>query len=95
MTTRASDVMTIKIMWNFVTFTPVACYMTSDIKNFYACTPMDSHKFVRMPINLISQAFIDEYYFLHKAQNGYVYMHIIKGMYGLPQACMIANKLLK
>ncbi len=54
---------------------------------------MDRHEFMRMPINLIPKAFIDKYDLLPKAQNRYVYMCIIKEMYGLPQAGMLANKL--
>ncbi len=39
---------------------------------------------------------IIEHYSLHnKALNDYVYMEIRKGMYGLPQAGILANKLLK
>jgi hypothetical protein len=30
-----------------------------------------------------------------KVPNGYVYMEIRKGMYGLPQAGIVTNKLLK
>ncbi len=72
-----------------------ARYMTADVKFFYLCTPMDRHEFMRMPINLIPQAFIDEYDLSLKVKNGYVYLRIVKGMYGLPQAGMLANKLLK
>ncbi len=56
---------------------------------------MDRHKFMWISIELIPQAFIDEYNLLSKVQNGYVYMQIIKGMYGLPQAGMLAKNFLK
>ncbi len=56
---------------------------------------MDRHKFIHMPNNIIPQAFIDEYNLLPKSKNGCVYMRIIKEMYGLPQAGMIANKVVK
>ncbi len=56
---------------------------------------MERHEFMQMPIELITQAFFDKYNLLPKVQNGYVYMQIIKGMYGLPQAGMLGNKLLK
>ncbi len=69
--------------------------MTADVKKIYLCTPMDRHKFMRMPIDLIPQGFIDEYDLRPKVKNGYVYLQIVKGMYGLPQAGMLANKLLK
>ena len=48
-----------------------------------------------MPINLIPQEFIDLYDLGSKVKNGYVYIEIQRGMYGLPQAGILANKLLK
>ena len=50
---------------------------------------------MRMPIKLIPQEFIDLYDLNTKVKNGYVYIEIQKGMYGLPQAGILANKLLK
>ena len=50
---------------------------------------------MRMPIKLIPQAIIDQYDLTPKVYNGYVYMEIMRGMYGLPQAGILANKLLK
>ena len=48
-----------------------------------------------MPLKLIPQEFIDLYDLTSKAKNGYVYMEIQRGMHGLPQAGILANKLLK
>jgi hypothetical protein len=48
-----------------------------------------------MPLSLFPQDIIDHYGLNDKALNGYVYMEICKGMYGLPQAGILANKLLK
>ena len=48
-----------------------------------------------MPIKLIPQEFIDRYDLTTKVKNGYVYIEIQKGVYGLPQAGILANKLLK
>ncbi len=53
---------------------------------------MDRHEFMRMPIDLTPQAFIDEYDLHPKVKNGYVYIQIVKGMYGLPQDVMLAKK---
>jgi hypothetical protein len=50
---------------------------------------------MRMPINLIPQEFIDLYDLSPKVKNGFVYMEIRRGMYGLPQSGILANKLLK
>ena len=50
---------------------------------------------MRMPINLIPEEFATLYNLHEKVKNGFVYMQIEKGMYGLPQAGILANKLLR
>ena len=50
---------------------------------------------MHMPLKLIPQPFIDQYNLQAKTKNGNVYIEIQKGMYGLPQAGILANKLLK
>jgi hypothetical protein len=50
---------------------------------------------MKMPLSLFPQDIIDHYGLNNKVLNGYVYMEICKGMYGLPQAGILANKLLK
>ena len=49
---------------------------------------------MRIPVKLIPQTFIDLYDLAPKVKNGYVYMEISRGMYGLPQSGIVANKLL-
>jgi hypothetical protein len=75
--------------------TPDAKYMTVDIKNFYLNTPLDRYEYMRVPLGLIPQHLIDQYDLTTKAKNGFVYCEIQKGIYGLPQAGILANKLLK
>jgi len=36
-----------------------------------------------------------EYNLYEKSKEGFIYMEIMQGMYGLPQASILANKLLK
>ena len=50
---------------------------------------------MQMPIELIPPEFAQAYSLYKRVQNGYVYMRIVRGMYGLPQAGMLANNLLK
>ena len=69
--------------------------MCIDIKNMYLATPMDRHEYMRMPINLIPDKIIQQYALNEKCKNGFVYMEIICGMYDLPQAGILANKLLR
>ena len=95
LTTRTADLTTTKLMWNSVVSTPDAKYMTADIKSFYLETPLDRFEYMKMNIDLIPQEFRDEYGLDAKAKGGHVYMEIQKGMYGLPQSGILANKLLK
>jgi hypothetical protein len=83
-----------KIMWNSVISTPGAKFGGADIKNMYLETPLDRYKYMHMPLKPFPNDII-VHYSLHKnALRGYVYMEIHQGMYGLPQAGILANKLL-
>ena len=69
--------------------------MPTDAGNFYLATPMERKEYLRIAVNLIPQEFMDLYGLHDKVKNGYVYCEIVRGMYGLPQAGILANKLLK
>ena len=56
---------------------------------------MERPEYMRMPIKLIPVEIIQEYDLLSIATDGWVYIKIVKGMYGLPQAGKLANDLLK
>ena len=49
---------------------------------------------MKIPIDLIPMEVINEYKLLPLVHDGHIYMEINKGMYGLPQAGLLANKLL-
>ena len=94
-TTRTADMVTSKILWNSVLSTPDAKYCCADVKNFYLETPMDRYKCMRIPARQIPDAFLDSYHLRPKIFKGHLYMEIRRGMYGLPQAGIIANQLLR
>ena len=83
-----------KILWNSVISTKDARFAGADIKNMYLETPLDQYEYMKMPIALFPADIIDHYGLNNKVLDGYVYMEIQKGMYGLPQAGVLANKLL-
>ena len=89
------DLPTIKLLWNSVISTPGAKYFTMDISNFYLGSPMKRPEYMRMPIKLIPDEIIQEYDLLSIVTDGWVYIKIARGMYGLPQAGKLANDLLK
>jgi hypothetical protein len=67
--------------------------MCLDVKNIYLGTPMDSFEYMHIPIKLIPQEIIVQYKLLPLVSDGHVYIEVQKGMYGLPQADILASKL--
>jgi hypothetical protein len=86
---------TAKLLFNSVISTPSARFMSIDIKNFYLGTPMQRYEYMRMPINLFPTEIIEAYDLLPLVNNGYMYIEIRRGMYGLPQAGILAQQLLQ
>ena len=68
--------------------------MCMDVKNFYLNTPMPRYEYMKIPIALIPDEVIMAYNLQPLIHNGYIYIEIQKGMYGLPQAGLLANQLL-
>ena len=66
--------------------------MTIDISNFYLGTPMKRKEYMRMKLKDIPQEIIDEYKLTDLATpEGWVYIGISQGMYGLPQSGILAQ----
>eukprot|EP00804_Cyclotella_cryptica_P002895 CCRYP_009401-RA/>CCRYP_009401-RA protein AED:0.38 eAED:0.38 QI:0/0/0/1/0/0/2/0/237 len=95
LTTRTADLTTAKILWNSTISTPGARFACADIENMYLQTPMSRYKYMRIKADLVPTAFKNAYNLWDKINNGYIYMEIRRGCYGLPQAGILANKLLK
>jgi hypothetical protein len=70
--------------------------MSLDIKKIYLNTPMLRYKYVCIRINNVPKEIIKQYNLHEKIDSeGYVYIEVRNGMYGLPQAGILAQKLLK
>ena len=70
--------------------------MTLDITHFYLDTLMDKPEFLRMKLDHFPQDVIDQYQLNEKVDaNGTLHIRVEKGMYGLPQAGLIAQQLLE
>ncbi len=95
LTTRIVDMVSSKILWNSVIRTKGACFAGADIKNMYLETPLHQFEYMNMPITLFPTNIVEHYKLNEKVLDGYVYMEICKGIYGLPLAGVLANKLLK
>ena len=93
--TPTADMLLAKIIFNSVISTKGAKFMTADISNFYLNTPLPRSEYVKLSLTVIPQEVIDEYSLQDKAtKDGHVYIKINKGMYGLPQAGILAQDLL-
>jgi hypothetical protein len=77
-------------MWNSVISSLGAKFGGTNIKNIYLETLLDQYKYMRMPLKLFPDDIIDHYNLQEKALN-----ENQRGMYGLPQVGILANKLLQ
>ena len=85
-----------KILFNSVISTPGARFMTMDISNFYLMTPLLRPEYIRVRLSDMPEEIIQEYKLKEKANaKGFIFLSVHKGMYGLPQAGLLANKLLE
>ena len=65
--------------------------MTVDIKDYYLGTPMNRYEYMRIPVKHIPQDIMDQYNLHDLIENDHVLVEIRKGMYGLPQAGLLAQ----
>jgi hypothetical protein len=88
--TPTADLSTVKMLLNSVISTPGARFATFDLKDFYLGTPMARKEYMRIPISSIPRSIIHQYHLLDLIHNGSVLVEISRGMYGLPQAGILA-----
>ncbi len=94
--TPTADMTLVKTLFNSVIMTKGAKCVMLDIKDFYLNTPMARYEYMRLKLTDIPDEIIIEYKLREIASaDGYVYCEIRKGMYGLLQAGIIAQKLLE
>ena len=61
----------------------------------YLATPMDRFKYIKMPQHIILLKMIQHYNLQNHFVNNNILIQIERGMYGLPQSRILANKILK
>ncbi len=91
LTTWTADITMAKLLWNSMLSTPGAKYMTLKIKNFY----LSAQEYMHIPFALSPPCIIEQYALKDKVLNGHIYLEMRRAMWGLPQAGILANKLLK
>ena len=94
--TPTAEMLVAKMLFNSVISTKGARFMTMDISNFYLMLPLHRPKFIRMKLSDIPNKVINKYKLRDKATpDGSAYIKAKRGMYGLPQAGLLVNELLK
>ena len=94
--TPTADLLTVKLLFNSIVSTPGAKFMSIDISNFYLNTPMERYEYMKMKIEHFPEEIIEEYNLREKVTpDGYLYVEVRAGMYGLPQAGILAQELLE
>ena len=94
--TPTADLLTGKILLNSAISMKGAKFMILDISNFYLMTPLKRKEYVRMKLSDFPEKVIEHYNLREKAtQDGFVYVAIKKGMYGLPQSEVLAQTLIE
>jgi hypothetical protein len=93
--TRTAELTTAKILINSVISILGAKFLVIDIHSFYLKTPLRRFKYMVINFSSLPQETIEKYDLIELSQDRKVYIEIQKGMYGLPQAGIIANELLQ
>jgi hypothetical protein len=88
--TPTANLETIKLLLNSTVSTPNAKMLTADIECFYLGTPMDRYEYMRIPAKDIPANIMEQYNLAPLVHNGHVLTEIQKGVYGLPQAGILA-----
>ena len=93
--TNTASLELVKLLLNSVLSRKGARFSTIDLKNFYLDTPMPEPEYVRIKLSDIPDEFIKEYNLTGRDRDGWIYFEIRQGCYGLPQAGILANDLLR
>jgi hypothetical protein len=85
-----------KLLIKFTISTPGAKFLGIYLANFYFNTPMPNPEYMRLCLGSIPNVIIDHNNLRNiVTPDGWVYIEICKGMYGLSQASILTKQLLK
>jgi hypothetical protein len=90
--TSTADITTFKILIISTLSTKNAAMMMMDIKNYCIGTPLPRFEYMKMLLSRFREEIIQKYNLNALAVDGWVYIEIRKGMYGLKQAGLLANQ---
>ena len=52
---------------------------------------MEHCEYMKVRLSIIPQEIVEQYKMTHLAQDGWIYINIRKGMYGIPQVGILSN----
>ncbi len=81
-------------MWNRVLSTEGAKYMCLNIEKIYLSAPLDRFEYMKMPLVLFPLWIVKQCNLTKHVLNGFIYLEMCRAVWGLPQAGILANKLL-
>jgi hypothetical protein len=93
--TSTADITAFKILINSTLSTKDAAMMMMEVKNYFLGTPLPLFEYMKMLISCFPEEIIQKYNLNNLAVEGWVYIEIRKGMYGLKQAVLLYNHLLQ
>ena len=85
----------VKLVANRIISYPGTQLYIFDINHFYLQTHLPHLEYARIKLSDIPEEFTQEYNLLEYVHDGWIYLEIRGGIYGLPQAGMLTNKLLE
>ena len=91
-----ADMLLANILFNSIISTKNRRFVTGDIKNIYLNTPPKRKEYIKLKLADIPQEVITEYKLRDiSTKDDSVRLEVNKGMYGLPQAGLLAQELLQ
>ena len=94
--TPTLDMLTVKLLLNSIFSTPNAKCMSINIKDFYLNTQMPRYEYMGLKLSDLPEDVISHYNLREKlTKNEYIYTEIWRGMYKLPAAGILSQRLLK
>jgi hypothetical protein len=94
-TPSTANITTFKILIKSTLSTKDAVMMMMDIKNYYISTPLPRFEYMKMLLSHFPEEIVQKYNLNKLAVDGWLYIEIRKGMYGLKHAGLLANQLLQ
>lgn len=88
-----ADMLIVTSLFNIIISTQGATFMTADIKQIYLMTSLKIWEYIKLLLRDIPAEGIKECNMMQKStKDGSVYVQVRRGMYGLPQAGLLAQE---